>query len=194
VGLGLLSILAGAKLLRQAAAATITLLTASPIYWTGTLLIYVFSVGLRALPSAGGGGPAALALPALALGLSAAGGIGRTAAGTLRQIRSADFIRTARAKGLPAYAIALRHMLRAGAAPILTVIGLQAGFLIGGAVVTEKLFVRPGVGGVLLNAINERDYPVVQGVVLFSAAAYVVVNMVTDALAAAADPRLRAGT
>jgi len=171
----------------------VALILSSPVYWLGTLAIYLFSVGLRVLPSTGSGDLRHLILPWLALGLSLSGSIARVTASSLAELRGADFVRTARAKGLPERHIVVRHMLRAGLGPILSVIALQTGFLLGGAVVTEALFVRQGIGLILLGAVQDKDFPVVQGIVILSGIVYSVVNTAADLLSAALDPRTRFG-
>ncbi len=130
-----------------------------PLYWTGTLAIYVFAVELNWFSSTG------LLLPAVVLGFHTAGAIGQVVRAGVQETLALDFIRTARAKGLPERRILIRHVLRAGLLPAVTVIALQAGFLLGGVVITESLFIRPGIGRVLLNATLRQDYPVVQGIV-----------------------------
>lgn len=191
IGLGLAESLGASRLLREAAAGSSSLALAAPIYWTGTLAIYVFSVGLRVLPSAGGGDLRHLILPAAVLGFSMSGGIARITASGVQETRTADFVRTAHGKGLRPHQIALRHILRPTLPPILTVIALQTGFLLGGAAITETLFVRQGIGQLLISGINDKDYPVVQGIVVLSAVAYSFANTLADVIAAAIDPRLR---
>jgi ABC-type dipeptide/oligopeptide/nickel transport system permease component len=191
VGLGIVMATSRSALTRGSAAVVVALILSSPVYWTGTLAIYVFSVGLGWLPSTGGGDLRHLILPWLALGLSLSGGIARVTAASLDEIRTADFVRTARAKGLPEQRIIVDHMLRAGLGPILAVIALQTGFLVGGAVVTEALFVRQGIGQVLVNAILDKDFPVVQGIVILSALVYSLVNTGADLFIAALDSRVR---
>jgi peptide/nickel transport system permease protein len=191
IGLGLVTATARSRIARGSATLVVTLILSSPVYWSGTLAIYVFGVGLRLLPSAGSGDVRHLILPWLVLGLSLTGSIARVTTASLNDLRSAEFVRTARAKGLRERQIVLNHMLRAGIAPILAVVALQTGFLLGGTVITESLFVRPGIGQVLLNAINDKDFPVVQGIVILSAITYSLVNTVADLLIAALDPRIR---
>jgi peptide/nickel transport system permease protein len=192
----LLGIAAGAgqgRVVRGGALLTATLLLSSPIYWTGTLLIYVVSVQMRLLPSTGSSDDVRfLILPWLALGLALAGSVARLTAASLEAYRDADFIRTARAKGLPERHVLWRHMLRPGLGPVIALVGLQTGFLLGGAVVTEMIFVRPGLGQVLLAAVNDRDFPVVQGLVILSAILYSAVGAAADLIAALLDPRIRA--
>ncbi len=193
VALGIVAALADNAAIRLSAAAIASLTLASPIYWTGTLAIYLFGVALHgALPSAGGGDLRHLILPASVLGLSVSGGIARVTAASVRDTFRADFVRTARAKGLRRRQVIGDHVLRASLAPLIAVIALQAGFLLGGAVITETLFVRPGIGRVLIDALTRRDLPVVQGVVMLSALLYSVVNTFADLLTALLDPRVRA--
>ncbi len=191
IGLGILSAVSQFRLLRHTAGFIVALLMSAPVYWSGTLAIYLFSVGLRLLPATGSGDWTHLILPWLALGLSIAGSIARVTAANLRDVRGADFIRTARSKGLYERQVVIRHMLRASLGPIVTVIALQTGFLLGGTVITEMLFVRQGIGQVLLSAIEDKDYPVVQGIVVLSAIIYSITNTAADLLVALLDPRVR---
>ncbi len=190
IGLSL-GIAAALSRLRFVASLVISLLLSSPVYWTGTVFIYLFSVQMRLLPSAGSGDQLRfLILPWLVLGLGLAGGIARLTASSIVQYRDADFIRTARSKGLRERRVITRHMLRASLPPVVTLVALQTGFLLGGAVITEMLFVRRGIGQVLLTAVNDRDFPVVQGIVVLSAVIYSLANAAADLLAALLDPRL----
>jgi len=191
IGLGMGAAL-GNRLVRRLAQALIALLLATPIYWLGTLAIYVFAVWLGLLPSVSRGNSLqALILPCSVLGIALSGSIAQVAAAALREAKNAPYVQVARAKGLPMRLIVWRHMLRAQGGALISLIGLQGGFLIGGAVVTEALFTRRGIGQLLLNAVNGRDYPVVQGVVLLSALAYSLLGAAADILAAWRDPRLR---
>lgn len=193
VGVGLaLGVTFGRPLVRRLAAFITLILMASPVYWTGTLAIYVFSVALGLLPSAGRiTDVRAWVLPVAVLGLSVAGGLSHVVGAELAHTRRADFVRTAYAKGLPNRIVMVRHTLRAGLGGAITLITLQTGYLLGGAVVTEMLFVRRGLGSVLLGAVNTQDYPVVQGLVVFNAVVYNTVTMLGDLIGAAIDPRLR---
>lgn len=161
-----------------------------PIYWTGTLAIYVFTVWLGILPSAGAGRISQLVLPVSVLGFHTAGAIARVTAVSLREIKGAAFVRTAHAKGLPGKTVILRHILPAGLPPVISVIALQSGFLFSGTVITESLFVRPGIGRLLLDSVLRQDYPVVQGIVVFSAAIYVILTLIADTLYRLLDPRV----
>lgn len=162
-----------------------------PIYWSGTLAIYVFSVMLNWLPSGGVGGVQHLILPSVVLGIHTSAAIGRATQLALSESLYADYIRTARAKGLGERRVIV-HALRASCVPIITTVGLQGGFLLGGTVITEMLFVRNGVGRMMLDAAMRRDYTVLLGGVLFTTAAYIGVNTLADALSRWFDPRVRA--
>jgi len=156
-----------------------------PLYWTGTLAIYFVTVlAIQGLPASG------IVLPTLVLGFSGAGAIGQLVRASVSETLGQDFVRTARAKGLSETKIVFYHVMRAGLIPVVTAIGLQAGFLLGGVVITESLFVRPGIGRVLLNATLRQDYPVVQGIVIFGAIVYIVVNFAADLLYRLFDPRV----
>lgn len=190
--LGLLLGLAGALETPFAPVARllINLSLSAPIYWTGTLAIWFFAVILGWLPSAGGDKISQLMLPAAVLGFHSAGGIARVVEAGVRDTLAADFVRTARAKGLPETLILRRHILRIALLPVFTVIALQTGFLFGGTVITESMFVRPGIGRLLLDSTLQQDYPVVQGLTLFLAALYILLNMGADIVYAALDPRI----
>ena len=163
----------------------------TPIYYTGTLAIYVFSVLLGWLPSAGAGDFHHLILPVSILGFHTAGAIARVTQINMRDVLDAEFIRVARAKGLHERSVILKHALRAAILPVVQVIALQAGFLLSGAVITESLFVRPGLGRLLLDATLQQDYPLVQGIVVLSALVYAALNMLADVMRSLLDPRVR---
>lgn len=169
----------------------IALSLSMPIYWTGTIAIFVFTAQLGLLPSAGAGRVNQLILPALVLGFHSAGAIGQIVHANVREIRSADFVRTARAKGLAERTVVIRHILRASLLPAITIIAVQAGFLLSGVVITEMLFNRPGVGRLLLDATLRQNYPVVQGIVIWSAVAYTLVNLAADLVTRVLDPRVQ---
>jgi peptide/nickel transport system permease protein len=165
-----------------------------PAFWLGPLLILVFSVGLGWTPVSGREGFATLILPAVTLGTGMAAVLARMLRGSLLETLAEDYIRTARAKGLGAGAVVWRHALRNAALPVVTVFGMQAGALLAGAVITETVFAWPGIGSLLVEAIQRRDFPVVQGCVLLIAVSYVAVNALTDVVYAWLDPRVRAAT
>ena len=162
-----------------------------PLFWLGLLLILVFAFWLPWFPPAGSEGIRSLVLPSLSLGLVSAGVIARLTRASLREVLVEDYIRAAWAKGLPKRIVYLRHALRNAFLPVLTMLGLQFGAMLAGAVVTETVFSRPGLGRLVVSAILWKDYPLVQGIVLFMATMYVVVNLLVDLLAAWLDPRIR---
>jgi ABC-type dipeptide/oligopeptide/nickel transport system permease component len=164
-----------------------------PNFWLGPLLILVFSLWLGWTPVSGREGPASLILPALTLGTSLAAILARMVRSSVLEVLGEDYIRTARAKGLSPAAVLWGHALRNAWLPVLTLVGLQLGGLLGGAVITETVFAWPGVGSLLVEAIQGRDYPVVQGCVLLISLAYVLVNTGTDLVSAWVDPRIRGG-
>ena len=162
-----------------------------PLFWLGLVLILVFSFGLGWFPPAGLSGLRSLVLPSLTLGLVSAGVIARLTRSSLLEVMVEDYMRTARAKGMPKRILIFRHALRNAFLPVLTMLGLQFGAMLSGTVVTETVFSRPGLGRLVVSAILWKDYPLVQGIVLFMATAYVVVNLLVDLLSAWLDPRIR---
>jgi ABC-type dipeptide/oligopeptide/nickel transport system permease component len=164
---------------------------AAPMMLLAPALLLVFFVALRWLPGPTETGGAAIVLPAIALGVHLVAMLVRMTRGSLIAALGEDYVRTARAKGASERRVALVHALRNAVLPVITVAGLQFGSLLAGAVITEKIFARPGLGLTLLDAIAERDYPVVQGTVLVIAAMYVVVNLAVDVAYGLIDPRIR---
>jgi peptide/nickel transport system permease protein len=162
-----------------------------PNFWLGPLLIILFSLKLGWLPVSGREGPASVILPAVTLGTALAALLSRMTRSAMLDVLGEDYLRTARAKGLAESAVIGRHALRNAMLPVLTIVGLQFGALLSGAVVTENVFAWPGLGTLLIQAINTRDYPLVQGCVLLIALGYVLANFVTDTLYALSDPRVR---
>ncbi len=162
-----------------------------PTFGLGPLLLYVFSLRLDLFPVSGRGTLLHLVLPAVTLGLAFAAVLARLLRASLLEALSEDYIRTARAKGVAAAAVFLRHALRNALLPAVTLMGLQLGHLFTGAIITETIFSWPGVGRLLFQSIQFRDYPAVQGIVLFMALVYICVNLATDLAYAALDPRLR---
>jgi peptide/nickel transport system permease protein len=169
-----------------------------PNFWLGILLIALFSVHLRWLPSGGSNAFAFswdhfqyLILPALTLGTSLAAETMRMSRATLLEVLNRDYVRTARAKGLPERLVIGRHALRNALIPVVTVVGIQAGALLGGTVVVEQVFSWAGLGSLVIRAINQRDYPLLQGLILFLTAFYILVGLIVDLLYAWLDPRLR---
>ena len=164
-----------------------------PNFWLGPLLVLLFSLGLGWFPVSGRGAPWSLVLPAITLGTALAAVLSRMVRSSLLEVMGEDFIRTARAKGLSRYQVWIRHGLRNAWLPVLTVLGMQLGALLGGAVITETVFNWPGLGSLLVESIQRRDYPVVQGSVLLISLCYVAINLGTDLLYARIDPRIRLG-
>ncbi len=162
-----------------------------PSFVSGPLLVLVFSIALGWLPISGREGPATLVLPAVTLALGMLGILVRLTRTAMLEALSADHLRTARAKGASLLRTTIVHALRSALPPVVTVVGLQAGALLAGAVVTETIFAWPGVGRLLMQAIGARDYPLVQGCVLTIAMTYVVVNLATDIVHGWLDPRVR---
>lgn len=163
-----------------------------PNFWQGIMMVLLFSIFLRWLPSSGYGTFPHLIMPALTIGTSSAATITRMTRSSMLEVVRQDYIRTARAKGLSERVVINRHALKNALIPIVTVIGLQFGYLLGGAVLTETIFSWPGVGRLMVDAIRQRDYPVVQGGVLLLAVTFSVVNLFVDVLYAYIDPRIRA--
>ncbi len=164
-----------------------------PNFWLGPLLVMVFSLALGWFPVSGREGVLSVVLPAITLGTGLAAVLSRMVRSSLLEVLSEDYIRTARAKGLASRQVLVRHALRNAWLPVLTLLGMQLGALLGGAVITEMVFNWPGIGALLIESIQRRDYPVVQGCVLLISLMYVLVNLVTDLLYVKADPRIRLG-
>ena len=168
-------------------------LSAMPAFWLGPMLMLIFAVWLAILPVSGMDSPSSIILPALTLGFGLSAILTRMTRTSLLEVLNEDFIRTARAKGLTERQVILRHALRAALLPIITIVGLQMGSLLAGTVITETIFSWDGIGRLLVESIEKRDYPVTQACVLLVALSYVVVNVLTDLLYRLADPRIRLG-
>jgi len=171
-----------------------------PVFWTGIMLIIVFALQLRWFPASGMSSPYGsgvgdvlwhLVLPAVTLGTASAAALARLTRSSVLEIIRQDYVRSARAKGLAERAVIARHVLKNAINPIITVLGVQVGFLLGGAILTETVFSWPGLGSMMVRAIQARDYPLVQGGVLLIATTFVVVNLAVDLLYAIFDPRIR---
>jgi ABC-type dipeptide/oligopeptide/nickel transport system permease component len=161
-----------------------------PVYWVGLVLILIFAVTLRWLPPSGSWGLTYLILPAVTLGMRSIAVIARMTRASLQEALHSDFIRTARAKGLGESRVVLHHGLRNALLPVITVLGLDFGSYLTGSILTETIFSWPGVGRYVLNAIEKRDLPAVQGAILFLSVLFVLVNLLTDLAYAKADPRV----
>lgn len=162
-----------------------------PSFWLGLLLMYTFSLKLNWFPPMGTGGLSRLVLPAITLGLAGAAVIARQTRSAMLEVLRMDYIQTARAKGLAERVVIYRHALKNAMIPVVTIIGLQFGRLLTGAIVIESVFARRGLGNLLVTGILNRDFPMVQGTVLYTAVVYVFVNLVVDLSYGLLDPRIR---
>ncbi len=163
-----------------------------PVFWQGIMLILIFSVNLNWLPSSGRlGGLKYLILPAFTLGTASMASIARQTRSAVLDVIRQDYIRTARSKGLAERKVIIGHALRNALIPVVTIIGLQLGALMSGAVITETIFAWPGIGRLVVDAIRNKDFPVIQGTIMAFAMLYAVINLVVDILYAFLDPRLR---
>jgi len=163
----------------------------TPVYWLGLLLIIVFSVNLQWLPAAGAENLSSLILPTFTLGVFSVALVSRMTRANMLEVLGQDYVRAAEAKGVGDRVVVYKHALRNAFIPVLTVIGLQFGNLLGGAVLTESVFGWPGIGRLLVDSIFSRDLPMVQGIVFTYAVMFIVVNIITDLLYTVVDPRVR---
>lgn len=193
VGFGVTASVRRGSRLDNAVMALALLGVSMPAFWLGLMLIFLFSLKLGLLPATGGGGLSRLILPAIALGMEAAGTIARLTRSSMLDVLGQEYVTTARSKGLAERVVIYRHALKNALIPVITLLGLEFGRLMGGTVVIETVFSRPGVGRLLVSAILGRDFPVVQGAVFVSATIYVLANLVVDISYAFVDPRIRYG-
>ena len=163
----------------------------APVFWVGLILVLVVGVMLQWLPPTGFGGIEYLILPALTLGLRSAAYLARLTRATMLDVLSHDYIRTARSKGLPEWKVFIKHAFPNTLIPVITIIGTDFGSYLSGAVLTESIFGWPGIGRLALEAIMKRDFPVIQGTVLFMAIMFVLMNVLVDLLYGVVDPRIR---
>jgi len=164
-----------------------------PVYWLGLMLILVFSIRLRWLPAAGAEGVLSIVLPAVTLAFFSMAFVARITRSSMLEVLHQDYVRTARSKGARQRVVVWRHALRNALAPVVTVIGLQFGELLGGAILTETVFAWPGLGRLLVSSIFARDYPTVQGLVIVFALLFALVNLAVDLFYGVIDPRVRYG-
>ena len=193
VPLGLLAALSRNSWLDVTSMGTALLGVSMPSFWLGLLLIFVFSLHLAWFPATGGGDLRHLVLPSITLGTIAAAIIARLTRSSMLEVLGQDYVRTARAKGLGRFSVVVRHALKNALIPIITIFGLQFGNLLAGAVIVETVFSRPGLGRLIVGGILSKDFPLVQGTVLFVATVYVLINLLVDVAYAYADPRIRLG-
>ncbi len=191
ISLGLIAAIAHNSALDTAAMAMALVGISMPVYWSSLLLILLFAVHLRVLPAIGQGGLERLILPALALALVSAGSLARMVRSSMLEVLNQDFVLTARAKGMPKRLVLLRHVLRNALIPVVTMLGLMLGNMLSGAVITETIFARLGLGQKYVEAVLQKDFTMVQGTTLFIALMYVFVNIVVDVVYAFIDPRIR---
>ena len=163
----------------------------APVFWVGLLLILIIGVNLKWLPPIGYGGVEYLILPAITLGTRSAAFLARITRATMLDVLQQDYIRTARAKGLPEWKVVLKHAFPNTLIPIITIIGIDFGSYLSGAVLTESIFGWPGIGRFALEAILKRDFPVIQGTVLFAAMMFILANLIVDLLYGVVDPKVR---
>jgi peptide/nickel transport system permease protein/oligopeptide transport system permease protein len=164
-----------------------------PSFWLGLLMIFAFSLHLGWFPATGGGDLWHLVLPSVTLGMIASAIIARLTRSSMLEVLGQDYVRTARAKGLAWWGVVVRHALKNALIPVITIFGLQFGNLLAGAVIVETVFSRPGLGRLIVGGILSKDFPLVQGTVLFVATAYVLINVLVDVAYAYVDPRIRFG-
>ncbi len=162
-----------------------------PNFWLGPLLILIFSIGLNLLPVSGREGFTSLVLPAITLGISLSGILSRMIRSSLMDALSEEYIRAAHARGLSIPRVILKHALKNSLLPVVTLLGLQAGALLSGAVITETIFSWPGIGRLLIQGIQMRDYPLVQGTVLFFCLSYLLIHLLVDTTTTLLDPRIK---
>mgnify|MGYP001252823574 CR=1 FL=1 len=164
-----------------------------PVFWLGLMLMLVFAVALHLVPAGGDAGPRSLILPSITLAAFSLAIVERMTRSSMLETLQQDYVRTARAKGVAESTVVYRHALRNALIPVVTVIGLQFGSLIGGAVLTETTFAWPGIGRMLVDAIGARDYPIIQGVVLLFGVVFIAINLLLDLLYGYIDPRIKYG-
>ncbi len=162
-----------------------------PIFWLGLLLMLLFSLKLDWFPVSGADGFSAIVLPAVSLAFQSMASVARTTRSSMLEVVRQDYIRTARAKGLPERTVIVRHAVRNGLVPTVTVIGIQLGHLLGGSVLVETVFAWPGIGRLMIQSIQSRDIPMVEGCIILFALIYALVNLLVDLIYAAVDPRMR---
>jgi len=193
IPLGLAAALKRNSFVDSAAMTTAVLGASIPQYWLGLVMILIVAVDLKWLPATGSEGIQTLILPAIALGIAEMAIIARLTRSEMVEVLQSDYVRTAEAKGLGRRPVVLGHAFRNSLVPIVTMLGLQVGALLGGAVVIEVVFARPGLGTIVVQSILKRDIPVIQGGILLIAAIFVIVNLIVDISYSFLDPRIRTG-
>jgi peptide/nickel transport system permease protein len=191
IPLGVLAALKPRSMLSYIASLLSILGTSLPVFWVGLMLIFIFAVERKLLPSSGADSPKHIILPALTLAFFLTGNLARMTKAAVLEALSSNHVVTAIAKGLPFSKILVRHVLRVSLIPILTIISLQLGALLGGAIITEKVFAWPGIGSLLVDSLFYRDYVLAQGIIMFIVGVFILLNLLTDIAYALVDPRIR---
>jgi len=191
IPLGIISALKPRSRLSYAVSVISLVGASTPIFWIGLMFIYIFAVSLRVLPSSGAETPRHIILPAVTLALLLVGNLTRITRASVMDTLGSNHVLTAISKGLAQRIILRRHVLRNAMIPIVTIMGIQMGALLGGAVITETVFAWPGIGSLLVDSLFYRDYPLAQGIILFIVLVFIVINIVIDVLYAYIDPRVR---
>lgn len=191
IPLGVLAALKPRSMLSYIASLLSIFGTSLPVFWVGLMLIFIFAVELRLLPSSGADSPKHIILPALTLAFFLTGNLARMTKAAVLEALSSNHVVTAIAKGLPFSKILVRHVLRVSLIPILTIISLQLGALLGGAIITETVFAWPGIGSLLVDSLFYRDYVLAQGIIMFIVGVFILLNLLTDIAYALVDPRIR---
>jgi ABC-type dipeptide/oligopeptide/nickel transport system permease component len=191
IGLGSLAALRPRSVWGWLSSAVAAFGQSAPVFWTGAVLVLIFAVGLRWLPPGGYSGFPSLVLPAVAVMLSILPTQLRVLRASMEAVLKEEYIRTARAFGIRQGRITFVYALKNACLPLLTVIGVDVGYLLGGVIVAEVVFNFPGIGGLALTALNARDYPLIQGITIVTASAFVIVNLLIDLIYARIDPRIR---
>lgn len=191
IGLGIIAALNHNTLIDTAAMTLALVGISMPVYWSSLLLIVFLSVELQLFPPIGQGGLDRLVMPALALGFLSSGSLARLVRSSMLEVLGQDYMKTARAKGLRKTSVILRHALRNALIPVVTILGLSFGELLGGAVLTETIFARLGLGRMYVTAVLNKDFTMVQGATLFIACVYILINIIIDVIYVYVDPRIR---
>lgn len=188
---GIIAALKRGTLLEQGIMLFVLFGQSMPVFWMGILFVILFSVNLRWFPTGGYGEWKHLVLPAVALGLRLMALVTRLLRSSLIEVLESDYIRTARAKGLLPFTVVAKHAMRNSMLPVVTIVGLEIGTLLGGSVITETVFAWPGVGQLLVQSVNGRDFPLVQAIIILLAFVFVVINLIVDILYVFIDPRIQ---
>ncbi|MFZ4451634.1 ABC transporter permease [Salibacterium aidingense] len=188
---GIIAAVKRGTVIEKAVISFVVFLQSVPVFWVGLLLVLVFSITLKVLPTGGVGGPLYIILPAITLGTHLLALVTRMLRSSLIESLESDYVRTARAKGLLPKMVVGRHAFRNSLLPVVTIVGLEIGALLGGSVVTETVFAWPGVGQLLIQSIYNRDFPLVQAIIIILAGIFVLVNLIVDILYVVIDPRIK---